>query len=231
MTKGYKNPNDYVFLKIDATPYFWESSGNLYFWDIDDTCYVWSEEKKYWVESSMFDYFDYWYDGVAPETAVTVEDASQRFPGSVPILAMSNKSKQARRSRIRLMRIAWTADKQVFEEPINLPRGFGFTDSEKIRSFAHKQSPELHAVGRVSFNPGQIPAMAVSLAHQSPIKYFGAYWLAGDDPAKRLSKSSKGFEAKNDAQAWVIAELRKQEQTQRAASKALTAEKEGEKNG
>jgi hypothetical protein len=35
MTKGYKNPNDYVIQKIDAIPYLWEKSGRLYFWDVD----------------------------------------------------------------------------------------------------------------------------------------------------------------------------------------------------
>ena len=230
MTKGYKNPNDYVFLHLEDA-WFWESAGKLYFFDIDDTCYVWSEEKKYWVESSMFNYFDYWYDGVAPETAVTVEDASQRFPGSVPILAMSNKTKQARRSRIRLKRIAWTKDGQIFADPSKLPRGFGFTDSENTRFYSHKQSPELHAIGRVAFYPGQVPGPASFLSHQNPIKYFAAYWVSGDDPAKRLFKDSKGFKSKNEAQAWLIDQLRKQEQAQRAAAKALNTNKEGEKNG
>ncbi len=227
MTKGYKNPNDYAFLKLEATPYLWESAGSLYFWDIDDTCYVWSAEKKYWVESTRFSYFDYWYDGIAPDTAISAEAASKRFPGSLPILAMSNKTKQARRTRIRRKRAAWTKDSQVFEEPMNLPRGFGFTDTDTVRSFTHKQFPELHPIGKVSFSPGQVPGPAAFLSHQSPIKYFGAYWLVGDDPAKRLSQNSKGFESKNEAQAWVIDQIRQQEKADRAEAKKLATKKRG----
>lgn len=141
MTKHQKNSNEEVFLKIDATPYLWEHSGRLYFWDIDSACYEWSGETEYWVESTLFDYNWYWYEGTAPDQAVTLEDATARFPSAFPIRVLTSKRKSARRARIlRAERIANT-DKQVFDEPVGLPRGFGFTDKPKHRSSRIRQIP------------------------------------------------------------------------------------------
>ena len=232
MTKDDKNISDQVFLTFDD-PWsgFWEDSGKLYFWDLDNICYVWMEDKKYWVESDRFFFLDYDYDGVYPDTNVNFKDAKKRFPGSMPIVILTNKKRKAKRARIRRQRIAWTTDSQVFEDPINLPRGFGFTDSETRREFKHKTFPELHPVGKVSFYPGAPPGFYGALSRRYHIKYFGRCWVAGDYTANPFNGMSKGFESKNEAQVWVIAQLREQQQAQRAAAKALKTNKEGEKNG
>lgn len=213
MTKDQKNSNDEVFLKIDATPYLWEHSGCLYFWDIDSACYEWSGETEYWVESTLFDYNWYWYEGTAPEQEVTFEDATARFPSAFPIRVLTSKRKSARRARIlRAERIANT-DKQVFDEPVGLPRGFGFTDKPKHRRFAHKTDPDSHGTASVYMEAGPV--------------YIGSYWNA------QLSVSgiwnAKRFESKNEAQEFAIAGLRKILAAERSAKKALN--KEGEKDG
>ena len=196
MPKGYKNPNDYVFLMLDEAPYLWESSGKLYFFDIDQTCYMWLPEKKWWAETSSFLYVDYAYEGVSPGDTVTPEEAKDRYPGSIPLTIFSNKTKQGKRSKIYKQLIAASTDRQVYEAPANLPRGFGFTDAENVRIYAHKLKVQEHAVGKVLFSVGP--------------SYVGLFWESGVEPANRLPET-KRFENKNEAQAWVVTELRRLE--------------------
>mgnify|MGYP000163753880 CR=1 FL=1 len=212
MTKGYKNPNDYVIQKIDSTPYLWEKLGRLYFWDVDNTCYEWSGETTFWVESTLFDYNWYWYENIAPGPKVTLDEANIRFPGAFPIEVLTNKKKSARRARILRAEKAANTDTQVFDEPVGLPRGFGFTDKPKHRRFAHNTAPDSHATARVDMVSG--PA------------YFASYWNAERNVSGVWN--SRRFDSKNEAQAWAIEGLRKLVKAERAAKRAN--EKEGEKD-
>ena len=217
MTKDHKDPNDSLLLTLGSA-WFWESKGKLYFWDVDNTNYVWSPEEKHWVETTMFNYSDYWYDGVSPDTEISIDDVEQSYPGSVPIVILTTKKKAARRARIiREYRKANT-DKQVFENPVRLPRGYGFTDTSKSRHFKHKTDPDAHPTASVYFEPG--PSYRGSYSNEV---------LAGGPRGQKWDVRS--FEDKNEAQVWVIAGLRKLVKAERAAAKALNANEEGEKNG
>jgi hypothetical protein len=217
MTKGDENLTDNLFFTIDANPFFWEVSGNLYFWDIDKTCYKWSGEETYWVASTMFDYNSYWYEGIAPDTEVTDENAKLRFPGAVPIVILTNKKKSAKRKRIIREYRRENTDSQVFEDPVRMPRGYGFTGTPHSRRFTQKGDPDAHPTASVYFSPGPI--------------YYASYQtevLAGGPRGEKWDV--RRFDNKNEAQIWAIAGLRKLVKAERAAAKALKTEKEGENN-
>jgi hypothetical protein len=128
----------------------------------------------------------------------------ERFSGSAPVVAKVDKRMEAKRRKRRREEVIANTDVQTFDKPLGLSKGFGFTGDETKRSYLHKTSPELHATGKVWFTSGP--------------SYLALYWLPGDDSNRRLAHHSKFFTEKNEAQNWVIGEIRKIEKSLRSST-------------
>lgn len=155
----------------------------------------WSKDFLYWVPSLHGPTFwreDYWWldDEVLETEDLTPETASKLIPGCIPVVAKVDKRMEAKRRKIRRDKEIASTDIQVFVAPEKLPEGFCFLDDGSRRTYQHQENPTGHACGRVSFVEG--PA------------YWAAYWLPGDDLNIRISRDSRRFLDKNEAQAWAI---------------------------
>ena len=166
----------------------------------------WSEGFGYWLPTlhgPMFWREDYWWwdDDILETDDLSVEAASKLFPGSIPVVAKVDQRMEAKRRKIRRDKAKANTDVQLFDKPFQIPKGYGFADDGSRRTYQHNLEPSSHAIGRVRFDEG--PA------------YFASYWLAGQDPLTRISSDGRRFLDKNEAQQWVIAQLRKLEKANR----------------
>jgi len=167
----------------------------------------WSKDFLYWVPSLHGPTFwreDYWWldDDVLETEDLTPETASKLFPGCIPVVAKIDKRMDAKRRKIRRDKSIANTDVQVFDNPVQMPQGFGYVDDGPRRTYQHKSEPGVHASGRVYFVEG--PA------------YFASYWVPGDDPSSRVSSDGLRFLNKNEAQVWVIEGMHKLEKEHRA---------------
>ena len=165
----------------------------------------WSDHLGYWVPT--LDGPSYWWDD-RPWQAddLTPDETQKRFPGSIPVVAKVDKRMEAKRRKRRREEVIANTDVQTFDKPAGLPKGFGFTGDEAKRSYLHKTSPELHTTGRIWFTSGP--------------SYLALYWLPGVDSNSRLAHNSKFFTEKNEAQSWLVGEIRKVEKSLRSSTTA-----------
>lgn len=192
MTKAEKGLAETFFLEISeqAVGSFTRYMDVLYWWDFDGQCYIWSATDGHWIEGD-----DGWGYRPVVNYHLTVDEAKAEFPGSVPIRFLTDKKKVAKREKLRRQQIDANTDSQVYEEPVAMPRGYGFIDEGKARTFAHKQNPTEHPVGQVIFSSGP--------------RYIGFVWLAGVNHKNRVFKDSKRSDSKNEVQKWVIEALKR----------------------
>lgn len=174
----------------------------------------WNRDLRYWVPSLHGPTFwreDYWWhdDEVLRTEDLNAETASHLFPGCIPVAAKIDKRMEAKRRKIRKEKAIANTDVQTFLAPMNLPRGFSFLDEGSRRTFQHGTNQTGHASGRVHFVEG--PA------------YFGSYWVPGDDPNTRISRDSRRFLDKNEAQEWVIQEIGRLAREERVENKTENA--------
>ena len=164
----------------------------------------WSGYLGYWVPT--LDGPSYWWDDRPWEADdLTSDETQERFPGSVPVVAKVDKRMEAKRRKIRREEVIANTDVQTFDKPMKMPRGFDFIDEGSKRTFRHRTNPTAHATGRVYFVEG--PA------------YVAIYWPPGVDPNTRISRDSRRFLDKNEAQGWAIDGMRSAEKIQRAVVK------------
>jgi hypothetical protein len=177
----------------------------------------WSKDFLYWVPSLHGPTFwreDYWWldDDVLETEDLTPDTASKLIPGCIPVVAKVDKRMEAKRRKIRRDKEIASTDIQVFVAPEKLPEGFYFLDNGSRRTYQHQGNPTGHASGRVSFVEG--PA------------YWAAYWLPGDDLNIRISRDSRHFLDKNEAQAWAIEGMRSVEKINQEVVKNETKSEE-----
>jgi hypothetical protein len=166
-----------------------------------DRWLLWGASLGYWVPTVTGP--THWFDD-RPWVAenLTVQEAKRRFPGSVPVVCRVNKRVEAELKKIKREKTQANTDVQSFENPLKMPRGFSFADDATKRTFIHKSKPQSHSQGFVQFIEGP--------------KYLAAIWHAGLYPIKgKLPSQTKFFFDKNEAQKWVIDNIRKLERDAR----------------